>query len=395
MTTAFVDATRRGGVGLRIAFIAYTGARAWLAVAATLAGLGLAWVACYAAGGSNSSSPHLFYLPIILAAVRLTWPMVVATALTAGLLAGPALPADVATGEPQELAHWLLRLAIFVLVALFLAWLTRGQHEPLRSTMQHSLTSARLMQAVQCGDVEVNYQPLYRLHDQQIVGFEALARWHDPRRGSVLPDEFVAAAERTGAVIVLDAFVLRAAAAQIQRWSAELGLPLRLSTNLSTMHFTSPDLVHDVVQALDHAGLPARALELEITESALIDNIGDAVKQIGTLRALGVRIAIDDFGSGQASLGYLNHFDVDTVKLDRSFLQQATTEARPSAVLAGVIRLLRDLDVEIVVEGVESDDQLAVLRDLGVHLGQGFHLGQPLTALDAEHLLRSISASEA
>ncbi len=108
-----------------------------------------------------------------------------------------------------------------------------------------------------------------------------------------------------------------------------------------------------------------------------------------------MRIAIDDFGSGQASLGYLNHFDVDTVKLDRSFLQQATTEARPSAVLAGVIRLLRDLDVEIVVEGVESDDQLAVLRDLGVHLGQGFHLGQPLTALDAEHLLRSISASEA
>ncbi len=287
MTIALADARRRGGVGLRIAYIAYTGAGAWLAVAATLAGLGLAWVACYGAGGSNSSLPHLFYLPIILAAVRLTWPLVLATAVTGGLLAGPALPAEVATGEPQQLDHWLLRMLVFVLVALFLAWLTRGQRESLSSTMQDSLTSARLVGAVRRGEVEVHYQPLYRLHDHQIVGFEALARWNDPRRGPVPAGEFIPAAERTGAIIALDRFVLDVATAQVRRWSVEADRPLRLSANLSTMHFTSPDLIHDVVQALDHAGLRAEELELEITESALIDNIGEAVEQIGRLRAWG------------------------------------------------------------------------------------------------------------
>lgn len=388
LTTALGHATRRGGLAVRMLFIAYTGAAGLFALLATVAGLAGAWWASYAAGGSHTAAPHLFYVPIILAAVRFAWPVVLATAVTAGVLAGPALPAEVSSGVQQRPEDWLLRLLMFVLIGAVLALLIRGRPEPLRSTMQDSLTSVRLIHAVQRGQIDVHYQPLYRLEDQHIVSFEALARWEDPRRGRLSPDEFIPPAERTGAIDELDRYVLRVAAAQMQGWCADLGRPLRLSVNVSATRFKGGDLVFDLARALDQSGLPAQALEIEITESALIDNIGDAVEQIHQLRSLGVRIAIDDFGAGHASLGHLTDFEVDTIKLDRSFLRRATTDTRARDVLAGVAQLLNDLDVETVAEGVETEDQVVLLRELGVRIGQGFYLGRPLPALATERLLR-------
>ena len=388
MITALGHATRRGGLALRMLLIAYTGAAGLFALLATTAGLAVAWVASYAAGGSHTAAPHLFYLPIVLAAARFAWPVVLATAVTAGLLAGPALPAEVSGGLHQRPEDWLLRVVMFVLIGSVLAFLIRGRHEPLRTTMQDSLTSVRLIHALQRSQIEVHYQPLYRLQDQHIVGVEALARWEEPHRGDVSPEDFIPPAERTGAINVLDQHVLRTAAAQAQHWRAHLGRPLRLSVNVSATRFKSGDLIFDVAQTLDHSGLPAQALELEITESALIDNVGDAIEQIHQLRSLGARIAIDDFGAGHASLGYLTHFEVDTIKLDRSFLLRATTDTRAREVLAGVARLLNALDVEIVAEGVETEDQVVLLRELGVQIGQGFHLGRPLPAFATERLFK-------
>lgn len=389
MTTAFERATRRGDLALRTLVIAYTGAGGIFAMIATAAGLGGAWAANYAAGGSHTAAPHLFYLPIVLAAVHFRWPVVLATAVTAGLLAGPALPAEVSAGVQQAPQVWLLRLVMFVVIGAVLAFLIRGRPEPLRSTMQDSLTSIRLLQALQRSQIEVHYQPLYQLRDQQIIGLEALARWEEPRRGGLSPNEFIPPAERTGAIRALDQHVLRTATAQAQHWRTDLDRPLRLSVNVSATCFKEGNLIHDVTAALDHSGLPTHALELELTESALIDNIGDAVEQIHQLRSLGVRIAIDDFGAGHASLGYLNRFEVDTIKLDRSLLLRATTNNRAHDVLAGVTRLLNDLDVEIVAEGIETEDQAMLLRELGVHIGQGFHLGRPLPALAATRLLEN------
>ena len=353
--------------------IAYPGAAGLFALLATTAGLALAWVASYAAGGSHTAAPHLFYLPIVLAALRFAWPVVLATAVTAGLLAGPALPAEVSVGVHQRPEDWLLRVVMFVLIGSVLAFLIRGRHEPLRTTMQDSLTSVRLIHALQRSQIEVHYQPLYRLQDQHIVGVEALARWEEPHRGDVSPEDFIPPAERTGAINVLDQHVLRTAAAQAQHWRAHLGRPLRLSVNVSATRFKSGDLIFDVAQ---------------ITESALIDNVGDAIEQIHQLRSLGARIAIDDFGAGHASLGYLTHFEVDTIKLDRSFLLRATTDTRAREVLAGVARLLNALDVEIVAEGVETEDQVVLLRELGVPIGQGFYLGWPMPALATERLFK-------
>lgn len=389
MSTTLAQSARRGGFVVRIVFVAYTGAGALLGVAATVLGLVAAWWLSYAAGGSRTPAPHLFYVPIILAAVRFPWPAAVVTAVAAGLLAGPALPADAASAAAQPLEGWLLRTLAFTVIGIFVASLMRGRREPLQAGVQDSLTSARLIRAVQRHQIEVFYQPLFRLEDMQVIGFEALARWADPRRGPSahrMPGEFIPAAERTGAIAVLDGYVLRTATAQARRWGTELG-PVKVSVNVSATRFKQPDLADDVARALARCGLAPQALQIEVTESALIEDLPAAVQQVNQLRRLGVRVAIDDFGAGHASLGYLDHFEVDTVKLDRSFVLRATTHPRARRLLTGATRLLSDLGVDVVAEGVETAEQAALLREAGVQCGQGFHLARPMPTAEMERLL--------
>ncbi len=367
-------------------FVLYSRSSDVLALLAVVVGLAGAYASCIAAGGSHSAAPHLFYVPIVLGAVRFSWPGAATSVLAAGLLAGPVLPADVAGQVEQPVQGWLLRLVMFAIVGLLVAWLVRGRGEPMRAELYDTLVSGQVLRAIDRGEIEVFYQPVVRLADRRVTGLEALARWHHPRRGYISPAEFIPAAERTGAITAIDRHVLRVAAKQAQLWSTDLG-PLTISVNVSATRFAQRDLSADVSRVLNETGLPSHALQLEITESALIDDVDAASAQIAQLRELGVRVAIDDFGAGQASLGYLSHFDVNTVKLDRSLIAEVATAPRTTRLVAGVIGLFQGLDLDVVAEGVENTDQLLQLDEAGCRLVQGFFFGRPASTPETTALL--------
>lgn len=369
-------------------FVAYLRASSAPVVAALVVGLVSAWALSYVAGGSQTPLPHLFYLPIILAAVRSSWLGGIGTAIAAGLLAGPALPADVAQGTGQSVEGWTLRLAIFVAVGGLVVYLTKGHSETLGSRFSDSIASSRLLRAIQRGEIEVFYQPIRATDDDRIVGLEALARWTGCAHGMVYPDEFIPQAERTGAVTALDRFVLREASRQVNAWSAEFAL-VDLSVNVSAASFAEHDLVAEVAAVLADTGLPPERLQLEITESAIIDDVPATRNQMTQLRKLGVRVAIDDFGTGQSSLSYLANFPVDTIKIDRTIVAPLITDPSSERLAEGIIRMLQALDLTVVAEGVETANQHNRLQSMGCHLVQGYHLGRPAPGIEIDRLLRT------
>lgn len=387
MSTTLVNHARRGGLLLRIVFVAASQSQALLAMAAIVTLLLAAWGCAHAGGGSHTAWPHAFYVPVMLAAVRFSWIGAALAAVAAGVLAGPFLPADVSLGTVQPTQGWLMRLVAFTVIGSFVATLMRHRAAPASAALQDSLLSARLIRAIQLGHIEVHYQPIYDVSEGRVSGVEALARWHDPRRGGLSPAQFVPAAERTGAIAALDGYVLRVATAQAERWGRELPHPLTVSVNVSATHFAGPDLLDDVGRVLDRTGLPAQRLQLEITESALLDDVAAAARQIGRLRDLGVKVAIDDFGVGQASLSYLDQFRVDTIKLDRSLISESGHRTRDPRLLTGIVDLLDRLGLTIVAEGIESAEQCAALHGAGVGYGQGFHFARPAPATEIHGLL--------
>jgi EAL domain-containing protein (putative c-di-GMP-specific phosphodiesterase class I) len=225
------------------------------------------------------------------------------------------------------------------------------------------------------------------LAEGKIVAFEALARWRHGSRGLLSPDEFVPAAERTGAITSLDKYVLWEAAGQIQRWSSQVG-PVGVSVNVSATRFAQHDLPDQVERVLCETGLPANALQLEITESAFIEDTLAAAKQIAQLQALGIRVAIDDFGAGQSSLSYLKHFTVDTIKIDRGLVAEMHQDPRTERLVSGLVRMFQGLQLEIVAEGVENAEQYVHLQSADCLLAQGYFIGRPASAVDTEHLLK-------
>jgi diguanylate cyclase (GGDEF)-like protein/PAS domain S-box-containing protein len=238
---------------------------------------------------------------------------------------------------------------------------------------------ADLQRALESGQFDLHYQPIVRLADGCTVGIEALLRWHHPERGLVAPGEFIPFTEETGLIIPIGRWVLREAcrkAAAVQRLPSD-GPPLYMCVNLSVKQVQHSDIVSDVKDALAESGLQAQLLTLEITESMLIDDPELAVVQLRELRALGVRIAMDDFGTGYSSLSYLSRFPVDLIKMDRSFLQpDASREAADLS--SAVVALGNTLALDVVAEGIELDEQLRRLRDLGCEFGQGFHFARPM-----------------
>jgi PAS domain S-box/diguanylate cyclase (GGDEF) domain len=243
---------------------------------------------------------------------------------------------------------------------------------------------ADLQRALESGDFELYYQPIVRLADRRVAGFEALLRWHHPERGVVAPEEFIPFTEETGLIVPIGRWVLRDAcrkAAALQQLPFD-GPPLYMCVNLSVKQVQHSDIVSDVKDALAESGLQPQLLMLEITESMLIDDPELAVVQLRKLRALGVRIAMDDFGTGYSSLSYLSRFPVDVIKMDRSFLRpDASREAVDLS--SAVVALGSSLALEVVAEGIELDEQLRRLRDLGCEFGQGFHFAHPM---DSGHL---------
>ncbi|WP_299820271.1 EAL domain-containing protein [uncultured Jannaschia sp.] len=221
---------------------------------------------------------------------------------------------------------------------------------------------------------ELHYQPLYRLPDQRLLGFEALIRWKHPEFGFVSPADFIPLAEETGLILGIGAWVLDRACQQLRRWPDNI----HVAINVSAVQMRMSDLADDVAAALDRHGATADRLEIELTETALVED-GEAIAEtLRRLRRLGVRIAMDDFGTGYSSLAHMRNFELDRIKIDRSFVDTSDDDIGARAVIRAVTSMARDLSILTIGEGVETPEQLARLTELGCDVAQGFLLGRPL-----------------
>ena len=236
-----------------------------------------------------------------------------------------------------------------------------------------------LRRALVHNEFRVHYQPLVQFESSEVIGFEALLRWQHPERGLVAPDEFLAVAEETGLIVPIGAFVLREACEQAATWVVESTehAPLAVSVNLSARQLTDEELVPTVQAALERAGLDPSLLLLEITESTLMADRDRAVDVLHQLAGFGVRIGIDDFGTGQSSLAHLRSLPVHTLKIDGSFVESLGDDPEGGAIVSAVVQLGHALGLSVTAEGVETPDQLSWLRALGCDLGQGFYFAHP------------------
>jgi diguanylate cyclase (GGDEF)-like protein/PAS domain S-box-containing protein len=247
--------------------------------------------------------------------------------------------------------------------------------------------AADLSRAVQRHQLRLCYQPEIHLRSGRIVGLEALARWRHPTRGEVLPNEFIPLAEETGLILPIGRWVLREACRQAKAWQERWPArsPLTIAVNLYARQLQHPGIVEEVVAALAAAELDPQSLVLEITETAVMEQLDAAITILTELRQLGVRLALDDFGTGYSSLSYLQRFPVDILKIDRSFVAGVAGSVEESALARAIVTLGQTLGLETVAEGVETAEQLAALRELGCQLGQGYYFARPLgpAAVDA------------
>jgi diguanylate cyclase (GGDEF)-like protein/PAS domain S-box-containing protein len=240
---------------------------------------------------------------------------------------------------------------------------------------------SQLARVLEKDELRVYYQPIVDVSTEEVAGFEALVRWIRPKRGLISPLEFIPIAEETGMIVPIGEWVLRRALAQAQQWRGEVAgaQHLSMSVNLSALQLQNPDFVGVVADALEQSGFDPESLHLEITESMVMNDIAATVQTLHALRSLGVQLSIDDFGTGQASLGYLTRMPVHTLKIDRSFEAGLGGEnPKAGTVVEAVVTLARGLDLDVIAEGVETTEQLAELRRIGSRLAQGFLWSQPL-----------------
>ncbi len=247
---------------------------------------------------------------------------------------------------------------------------------------------ADLRRAVARDEFVLHYQPIISLQNGSIEGFEALVRWRHPERGLVYPNDFIPIAEETGIINALGWSVLRNACEQIRIWRESFRRyeDLSLNVNLSGRQFRQPDLVRGIVSILSETGLDPQALNLEITETVVMESAQESHDVLARLRAHGVRMCIDDFGTGYSSLNYLHDFDIDSLKIDRSFVGRMAAGSRPEIVQT-IVDLSRSLGMSVTAEGVETDEELAQLRELDCELAQGFLFARPLPPEEVERLL--------
>jgi len=232
------------------------------------------------------------------------------------------------------------------------------------------------------------YQPVVHLPSGRIVGAEALLRWQHLKRGLVRPDEFIPLAEETGLIVPIGEWVLRTASAQARAWQDEGLGSIWVSVNVSARQVEQPGLVAAVAGALAEGGLPPANLHLELTEGAVMRQMEPVISTLSQLRAMGLRLCVDDFGTGYSSLGYLKRFPIDTIKIDRSFVQDVTTDQNDAAIVTTVVTMARSLRLRVVAEGVETEAQLAFLRDIECDEFQGFLVSPGVTPDEFEALVR-------
>ena len=262
-----------------------------------------------------------------------------------------------------------------------------GMNEQVRERL--ALVDA-LREALARGQFELHYQPQLDLASGRVVGMEALIRWRHPELGMMRPDRFIAVAEETGLIVPIGAWVLRSACLQAASWQRAGHGPLRVAVNLSSRQFQEAALAGLIRQVLEESGLQASCLELEITESLVMDDVELAIATMRELEAMGVQLAIDDFGTGYSSLAYLKRFPVDVLKIDQSFVRDIETDAGSAAMVAAIVSLAHDLGMRVIAEGVETVAQREFLRERGCDESQGYLFSRPLPAAEFEQMLERV-----
>lgn len=239
---------------------------------------------------------------------------------------------------------------------------------------------AELDEALERDEFRLVYQPVVSLLDGSVVGAEALLRWSHPSRGTVLPARFVPSLEEAGLIVAVGAWALRTACAQAVRWNLDAAgdaRPLSIGVNVSGHQAADPRIVGHVAHALEESGLDPALLHLELTETVPLDRSAAVAGRLADLRALGVKLVLDDFGTGWSSLGYLTRFPVDAIKLDRSFVAAMGHDARVGAIVDAVVGLARRLEIDVVAEGIETGVQRDGMVAAGCSLAQGYYFGAP------------------
>ena len=250
-------------------------------------------------------------------------------------------------------------------------------------------TEADLRRALDRDELRVQYQPIVSLETGRISGVEALVRWEHPERGMVSPGDFVPVAEDSGLIVALDRWVLRHACGEVAEWLKELADPgdFRLNVNLSPRQLGLADMAQHVADVLAETGIPAGSLRLEITETAMMEQHDEALRTLAELKELGVQISIDDFGTGYSSLARLHQFPIDSLKVDRSFVEVMGETGETSRIARTIVLIGRTLGLSVIAEGVETADQLELLRELRCDAAQGYFFSRPLDADVARDLL--------
>ncbi|MEH6498125.1 MAG: bifunctional diguanylate cyclase/phosphodiesterase, partial [Pseudoalteromonas distincta] len=238
-----------------------------------------------------------------------------------------------------------------------------------------------LRQALARNELELHYQPIVDMQDGHLVAVEALLRWQHPERGMVGPDSFIQVAEQSGLIVDIGTWVLEHACEQMVAWQAEGLAQVLISVNLSAVQLHRGDLEQTVRRALERSGLMPGLLELELTESMLLHDSEASILLLQRLKNLGVKLAIDDFGTGYSNLSYLQRFQVDRLKIDRSFVQAIIDNQQDRAIVTAIIQMARSLHLHTTAEGIEDEPTRRVLAELGCDCGQGYLFSRPLTAL--------------
>ena len=254
-----------------------------------------------------------------------------------------------------------------------------------------------LRHALERGELKLFYQPIVTLETGILAGFESLVRWDHPVRGFVSPVEFIPIAENTGMIIPIGEWILRESCRQLRSWQqiSDRSADLWVSVNVSSKQFVDFDLVSLVTDSLEETGLEPRCLKLEITESTMVENIDYVASVMEQLKQIGVKLSIDDFGTGFSSLSILNRFPLTSLKIDRAFVAQIKDVETPVEIVKTIVNLAHSLNLEIIAEGVETIEQLSQLRQLGCHFGQGYCFATPLEAETVGELLGDSPTSSA